>query len=69
MERMEGEEEDEEGGEGLMEKVGEGERGGRWMWEWKEVGRGGRGVRPKGRDIVCGGVVWCGVVVMWCIWS
>lgn len=34
-------------------KVGEGERG----WNWKEVGRGGRGVRPKGRDMEGGLVV------------
>lgn len=35
-------------GEGERE-IGEGERG----WNWKDVGRGGRGVRPKGRDIAC----------------
>ena len=38
-----------------MEEVGEGEREmvDGWRVE-KEVGRGGRGVRPKGRDIVGG---------------
>ena len=71
MERME--EVEWEGDRVVVVKVGEGERlmgkekeGGEGERGWKEVGRWGRGVRPKGRDIV----VWlCMVCGVGCSWS